>query len=376
MLLLFIIENNLQTELIIFTLLFICTVCAIFFISYFSSLLIQRRENEIQKIRDEKESLLVRLLFEGNSNESNDEILADYDEFRPIEKGNRLGKKKRMLHRQIMVDEMLEMKKNLSGAGVEDLYKLYNKLSLHEYSYQKLTSKKYQLMVMGIRELSEMNFKIYYRSIYRCINHPQEDVRIEAQVAIIRLFGVKGLRFLSIVTYTISEWQQMTLLHLLSHMKKDKPRGFENWFNSKNDSVIIFSLRLAEMYNCFELSDRIRYFLYHPSDALKIQSIFCMRNNYDENTELLLLAYYPIVNKPVKLAMLDVLKSISTGLSIPFLYKQLIDTELEIRFGILRILYRLCEGTEIIDAIENEPEIKDSIILMIDQIKIEEQIYN
>jgi len=371
MLLLSLIENDLQTELILFTVLFSCAVCAIFFTSYFSSLLIQSREDEIQRIRDEKESLLVRLLFEDNSDESNDEMLAGYNEFRSIGKENRLGTKKRKLLRQMMIDEMLKMKKNLSGSGVEDLYKLYDKLGLHEDSYKKLTSKKYQLMVMGIRELSEMNFKTYYRSIYRCTNHAQEDVRIESQVAIVRLFGVKGLKFLSRVTYTISEWQQMTLLHLLNNMKNGKPQGIDQWLDSKNDSVVVFSLRLAEKYNCFELLEKIQHFLHHPNDTVKIQSVSCMRNIYDESSELLLTAYYRIVTKPVKMTILDVLQSIATEKSIPFLYQQLADDDTEIRLNILRVLHNLCDDVDITNAMTLELENEDSITMMLDHIKSE-----
>jgi len=375
MLLLSLIESDLQTKIIISTILFSCAVCAIFFTSHFSSLLIQSREDEIQRIRDEKQFLLVRLMFDDNTAESNDAIiLTGFDEFKPIGKDNQLRKRKRKrkLLRQMMIDEMLKLKKNLTGSGVEDLYKLYDKLSLYEDSYIKLKSNRYQLMVMGIRELSEMNFRAHYRPIYKCTNHFQEDVRMEAQVAIVRLFGVKGLRFLSRVTYTISEWQQMTLLHLLNNMKNEKPKGIEKWFDSKNDSVIIFSLRLADKYNCFELLEKIQYFLHHPNDSVKIQSVYCLKNIYDESTEFLLIANYEIVSKPVKIAILDVLKLLSTELSIPFLYKQLADNDTEIRFSVLRVLNKLCDHNDIISTAENELEIKDSITLMLEQIKSEE----
>jgi hypothetical protein len=369
MFLLSLIESDLQTQLIVLIMLINCIVCAIFFISHFSSLLIQRREDEIQRMRDEKESLLIRLLFDGNTEVLNNQILASYNEFRPIGDANNLGKRKRKWLRQLIIDEMLKIKKNLTGTGVEDLYKLYDKLSLYEDSYKKLTSNRYQLMVMGIRELSEMNFSAYYRSIYRCTNHAQEDVRIEAQVAIVRLFGVKGLKFLSRVTYTISEWQQMTLLHLLNNMKNEKPKGIDKWFNSMNDSVIIFSLRLADKYNCFELLEKVQHFLHHPNDSVKIQSVYYLRNIYDENTEPQLTAYYQIVNKPVKIAILDVLQSLSTELSIPFLYQQLVDNDLEIRFSVLKVLYNLCGSVEIVEFTNKELQIKDSTILMLEQIK-------
>jgi len=339
--------------------------------SHFSSLLIQRREDEIQSLRDDRESLLVRLLFDDNSEESNDDILAGYKEFAPIGNENYLRKRKRILLRQLMIDEMMKMKKNLSGSGVEDLYKLYDKLSLYEDSYQKLTSKKYQLMVMGIRELSEMNYKAYYRSIYRCTNYAQEDVRIEAQVAIVRLFGVKGLRFLSRVTYTISEWQQMTLLHLLNNMKNEKPKGIGTWLDSKNDSVIVFSLRLAEKYNCFELVGKIQQFLHHPNDTVKMQSVSCMRNIYDEGSELQLIAYYRIVEKPVRMVIMDVLQSLASEQSIPFLYQQLVTDDAEIRFSVLKVLHNQCDSVNIINAIENMPEIKETIIRMLEHIDSE-----
>ncbi len=371
MLLLSFIGSDLQTKLIIFSVIFCCAVCAIFFTSYFFSLLIQRRDSEIQRIRNERESLLVRLLFEDNSEEFNDDILGGFEEFKPISKGNSLSKKKRKMLRELMIDEMLTIKKNLTGAGVEDLYKLYDKLNLYHDSYRKLTSNHFQLMVMGIRELSEMNFIAYYRSVYRCTNHPQEDVRMEAQVAIVRLFGVKGLKFLSRVTYTISEWQQMTLLHLLNNMKNVKPQGIDQWLDSKNDSVVVFSLRLAEKYNCFELLEKIQHFLHHPNDTVKIQSVLCMRNIYDESTESQLLAYYLVVNKPVRIAILDVLQSLATEQSTEFLYKQLADDDMEIRLNILRVLHKLFDNVDIINSITLEPEKEDSIILMLDHIKNE-----
>jgi hypothetical protein len=373
----FFIGRDLQTNLIICTILFSCAVCAIFLIAYVSSLLIRRRDNEIQRIKDERESLLIRILFDENSKELNNDLLASLNEFKSKEKRIHLRKRKRKLLRQMMIDEMLNMKKNLSGVGVEDLYRLYELLGLQEDSYQKLISKKYQLIVMGIRELSEMNCHIHYRFIYRCTNHIQEDVRIEAQVAVVRLFGVKGLRFLSRVTYPISEWQQMTLLHLLNNMKNEKPKGIDNWLDSKNDSVIIFSLRLADKYNCFELLGKIQRFLHYPNDLVKIQSIFCLRNIYDENTEFQLLAYYQIVNKPVKLAVLDVLQSLSTQNSLFFLRRQLVNNnDVEICFAVLKVLHTLSDRMDIINTIEKKPEIIESIMQMLDQIEGERQLYS
>jgi len=373
----FFIGRDLQTDLIICTILFSCAVCSIFLIAYVSSLLIRRRDNEIQRIKDERESLLIRILFDENSKELNNDLLVNLNEFKSKEKRIHLRKKKRKLLRQMMIDEMLNLKKNLSGVGVEDLYRLYEILGLHEDSYQKLISKKYHLMVMGIRELSEMNCHIYYRFIYRCTNHIQEDVRIEAQVAVVRLFGVKGLRFLSRVTYPISEWQQMTLLHLLNNMKNEKPKGIDNWLDSKNDSVIIFSLRLADKYNCFELLGKIQRFLHYPNDLVKIQSIFCLRNIYDENTEFQLLAYYQIVNKTVQLAVLDVLQSLSTQNSLFFLRQQLVNNDdVEICFAVLKVLHTLSDRMDIINTIEKKPEIIESIMQMLDQIEGEKQLYS
>ncbi|MDM8161848.1 hypothetical protein QUH73_18675 [Labilibaculum sp. K2S] len=374
MLLLILVRWDLEAQLIFFAILFIGAVSAIFFIAYFSSLLMQKKEDAILEKRDERESLLLTILFEENSEK--DDLLVGFKEFNIDVKGNGLRKGKRKMLRQIMIDEILKMKKNLSGAGLEDLYKLYEELRLYKDSYKKLTNNHFQLMVMGIRELSEMNHKVYYRSIYRCTNHVQEDVRIEAQLAIVRLFGVKGLRFLSRVTYTISEWQQMTLLYLLTNMKNERPVDIERWLDSKNDSVVIFSLRLADKYNCFELLEKIGHCLYHPNETVKIQAVLCLKNIYNENTELELLAYYQVVSKRVQIAVLEVLKSLATQDSVFFLYKYLVSCELEIRFSIVRILNGLCEGIDIIRAVEKEPEIKESVIQMLEQINNEKLQYN
>ena len=125
MLLLSLIESDLPIKLIIFIALFCFAVCGLFFISHFSSILIQRREAEIQSIRDDRESLLVRLLFDANSEVFNDEIHAIYEEFKSIGKEKPLSETSRTwIEKELkpyFADSLKKQKADLSEMAFEHI---------------------------------------------------------------------------------------------------------------------------------------------------------------------------------------------------------------------------------------------------------------
>jgi hypothetical protein len=366
----------LRIELMTLTALLIIAVSVSFFVCQWIFFRRQRKENWIQKKREERQSLLADILFQDVSDVTGINSLLQLDEYK-LQSQEKLSRKKRYrLLRQIMIEEMLITKKNLTGNGLVSLYWLYKQLGLNNDSFEKLQSNRYQLIVMGIRELSEMNCGSYYRQFFRYTNHPHEDVRIEAQLAMVRLWGTKGLRFLSVVTFAISDWQQMTLLHLLNKSTSERPKEIEQWLDSGFDSVVILALRLSDLFNCFDLIVRIYKCLDHPNDAVKIQSVRYFKNIYDETTEIRLIEYYNKVDRPVQIAILETLYSIATKDSVAFLCQQIRVVDTEVVFLVVKILNTLCSHTEIFTAAELNANNLSQIKQMLDHLDNEQVLYN
>jgi len=363
---------DLNALLIVFTIFFVVGIVFSLFFSFVVLYFVRRREERVLVIRQERQQFLIDLLYDNTVDLEDAGLFSRFEEFQKVEKIFFFKRRKYRLLRQIMIDEMQELEKNVFGKEIQVLYDLYERSGLHKDSLEKIKSKHYYLMVKGVRELSAMNHKKYYRIIYRLTNHKQEEVRMEAQAAMIKSLGIKGLRFLSTVSYSISDWQQMVLLHLLPKAADGKPKGIEKWLESENDSVVIFSLILAGRYNCFELLDPILGCIYRSNDKVKIQSIITLRDIYDEYTEGKLIDYYPQVGKPVRLVILSTLQSIVSDKSVPFLCQLLESQETEILYAVVRVLHTICDDKQIITYAGEKTPFVEKIL---GQIKFEENLY-
>lgn len=116
--------------------------------------------------------------------------------------------------------------------------------------------------------------------IYRLTNHPDELVRNEARTAVVKLTGFEGLRFLDLITYPITAWEQLCLLHELSFHKAESFTQIDRWLNSKNNSVVEFALRLIEVYKLYDLHPQVLNCLSHTSLEVRKKTIAALSEIY------------------------------------------------------------------------------------------------
>lgn len=371
---LFFFKQDLESKLIFASLLFSGIVIFIYLASVWISNSRKKRERETKKIREQRQEMLSLILFDDNPESESYQTIFELPEFSTSPTA-RLGKRKKYRYRQIMLNEMLDIKKNLSQASLTPLYDLYNKLELHKDSLRKMKSRKYRKVVLGIREAASMNYKHHYKEIYDFTNHPNEIIRVEAQEAMVRIWQTSGLRFLSNSTYDVSDWEQMSLINLLQLSNSKKPRHLSKWLSSDNYTVVVFALRLSALYNCYELQEKIYNCLHHVHDRVKTEAVNCLKTIYDENTELLLTDYFKQVNLNVQRHVMRALASMASNESTSFFFQQLRNEDVEIRFSAVKSLYSKEYEQQILTALENEPELRSGVMLMLDQIKTEENIY-
>lgn len=245
--------------------------------------------------------------------------------------------------RQYLIDELIKARKSLSGTAAENLRKLYTQLNLDLFSEQKLFHLKWHIKARGIQELAMMDQRDRVLRIYRMTNHPIEFIRMEAQLAIVQLYGFAGLRFLHVVSLPISEWQQIKLLAQLPKNATDPLKGIERWLQSANDSVVIFSLKLAAIHHRFELHDRVAGCLEHPNRMVRIQAVKCLQDIYNETTGGRIIKPYGLNGKRYQLAVLEALQHVGTGKELAFLKRELLNEDDAVKMAAVRALVKLSE---------------------------------
>lgn len=228
--------------------------------------------------------------------------------------------------RQVAIDELTNCKKNFSGIVAENIVALYNKLGLREDSLEKMRNKrKWYLQARGIQELYLMDQKNLLTKIYRETNSKNEFVRSEAQIAIIYLTGFNGLRFLDVISYPLTLWQQIKLLEQLRLFgkKEDLSDRIPKWLQSKNDTVVVFALRLAAEYQQYAVKDAVMNCLVHASDDVRTRAIKTLITLADEKTPFILTGYFSKENFDNQVHILNSLVNMATDEQAPFLERLL-----------------------------------------------------
>jgi hypothetical protein len=150
-------------------------------------------------------------------------------------------------NREILMDEMKDLIVNLSGDYADSLRDLYYRLNLDRDSLRKTYSKRWHIRIKGFRELSFMNLKRANDEIARCLNSSNSILRMEAQLALVRLNDEDRFAFLDKIEHPFTKWEQMNVHEMIMNYNLEVP-DFRKWLDSRNRTVVIFALDMIRVF--------------------------------------------------------------------------------------------------------------------------------
>lgn len=224
--------------------------------------------------------------------------------------------------RQFAIDELIVCKKNFSGGVTESIIWLYLQLGLKKDSLRKLrNTARWHIRAKGIQELYLMEQQDVLKTIYKNTNSNNEFVRMEAQTGVINLTGFSGLRFLDVISYPITEWQQLKLLEQLRlhPEKQDLSDKIPHWLQVANTTVIVFALKLADEYQVFSVRKQVMDCMAHADKTVRSQALKTLVRLADETTPATLAGYFPQESLANQLYILDALRMLATENETGFL---------------------------------------------------------
>ncbi|GGF71159.1 HEAT repeat domain-containing protein [Wenyingzhuangia marina] len=243
--------------------------------------------------------------------------------------------------RKLITKKILSATISFSGNSNNSLRKLYLHLHLDKYVIENLNVKNWHIKAKAIQEIGIMKLESMYDKVYKNTNHKNELVRAEAQIAIIKLVGFKGLKFLDSVTQPISEWYQMILLRELSHFDYDSFNGVDVWLKSKNTSVVIFALKLVDEYHLFELYKEVELCIYHSDENVRQQTIKTITKIFNNSTSNLFTKIFESEVFSNKIVIAKSLQEIGTDDDIPFLINQLQTENIQLKTVLTRTIAKI-----------------------------------
>lgn len=210
----------------------------------------ERREQLYQYLLENYQQLIIDYL---------------YDETDPV-LFTRIGSNR--YRRQVLIDQMKDVAINLKGDSWEKLRKLYLELGLDKDSVRRVYSRRWHVKIKGFRELAFMNIKEANDEIMRCLNSHNEILRMEAQIALVRLSDDNPFEFLDHLKRPFSLWEQISLHELLVQHSIPVPL-FSRWIDSPNYTVVMFALRMIREFKQKETEEDLKRALSHPADEVR-----------------------------------------------------------------------------------------------------------
>lgn len=166
--------------------------------------------------------------------------------------------------RQVLIDSIMELKKNLSGASARALTATYYELALQRRSLLKLKSFFWKRRAQGIRELSEMGYKESIPEIMKFLNAGEPILRQESFMALVRLEDDRPLFFLDDYRQDLTDWMRINIYYYLTRQDVRKLPVFSRWFNHPNTSVVLFSISMARQFRQTESLPELARLLSSP----------------------------------------------------------------------------------------------------------------
>jgi hypothetical protein len=170
--------------------------------------------------------------------------------------------------RQLLIDQMIDLSINLKGEIKEIIKELYLFLGLKEDSLKNVSSRKWHEKVKGIRELAYMNIRDAAGQILENLNSNNEIVRMEAQIAMVRLSDENPYHFLHFMEKPLAVWEQVTLHELLIQHDLKVP-AFKEWFASENLSVLNFALEMTAWFKQKDSATEVIGLFEHADDNIR-----------------------------------------------------------------------------------------------------------
>ncbi|WP_417784591.1 HEAT repeat domain-containing protein [Tenacibaculum sp.] len=245
------------------------------------------------------------------------------------------------INRKVFVNTLLKLKGEVSGNMIDAINQLYKKLGLDQRALSKLKSSKWHIVAIGIRDLRRFKVLEAQNEVAKCINHSKMEVRRQAYLYFINLFGFKGLEFLGNLKSSISIWDRIGILDALQGIKSQETPDAGKWLSSKNDYVVLLALDLVRVYGLRETQEELLQLIQHENSEIRLKTINVLNYLYIIEAKELLIKTYETLTVKEQIAVFELLENMGAKEEEPFVLKHVTSEVFEIKVLALKILKQI-----------------------------------
>ncbi len=244
--------------------------------------------------------------------------------------------------RQVVIDILIQYRKNFRGEVGELLRKLYIDMNLTKDSFEKMKSLKWERKIKAVVELTQMDVQISDVTILPLTNSTNPSLRAAARNAYIQLSKNEPFKFFDVATEPILPWDQLELFRIITTTKDIAIPNFSRWVSySTNKSVVSFCLKLIAHYDQQTAIPAVMDLLNNKDHYFRANAINCLGKLGAEAAEDRLTKIYATQPIHCQLEILKALGRIASGNNLEFLKNEfLFSSNFDVRMAAARSIIK------------------------------------
>lgn len=254
-------------------------------------------------------------------------------------------------------DYLMALRKNMEGDSSETINRIYRELDLPVRTLKMLKEAPWHQKVKALSALGDFGIREYLFEVLQYANHKERLVRDEAQFAAVRLGGLRAVKSIGNLKYTMSKWQQLRLIEECAKLPDTIKEPVLSWMNSENDSLVELSARLCIRMDWYEVLYYTPTLVKHKRVEIRMLAIEALRKL--GTSELLpeIIRRYEVEERSVQRLILKSVGDLDeNGDYLNFLRGEVMYAEPELALEAAHSLYELLDEEQWQKAMEDMSE--------------------
>ena len=257
-------------------------ILAIIFVILFRRYSIDLLDLKKSNLEDEVNTFLTDIIFSDDSPE------VVYDK---IDKFKKEVVWKNDLLKKFVLEKLLHIKQNVQQLNQVKFILIYEYFGFNVYTEKLISSKDWQKKSKGFLHYQILDYKFKKELIIPYLKSTNQQLRSNALIAMISLSD-ENLDFLNNTEISISRAEELKILDILYQKKVEIPNNIYKWLKSKNDSIVIITLKLLIRYKHLLTNAQLSVLLNHSNYIVRKETIATIRELNIKNTNHLLIEHY------------------------------------------------------------------------------------
>lgn len=235
--------------------------------------------------------------------------------------------------KEIILNEIINLKQNLKGETARHLHFIYEEFDLYKFSLKLLKNPQWYIKSLGIYHFQALEYTKGEKYVIPYLKHKNKILSTNAYIALIALTSDK-LDSLIDYSETLTLTSEIKIMDLLHSRKPPMPTNLKDWIHSPNPSIVKLGVKFMVYYNFTITKEDIVRLLNSESEPIRHEVIVATRNLYIEDAEEILINQFPFEEKNNQVEILTSLGAMGTEIAEAFLSQLLIkSTDMDIKLA-------------------------------------------